>query len=422
MSIGRYQNCSDEDLRLTFPSQDAFKLLEKQIDDLAMEDFADALEDPHQGATLAIARVIPSSSSPTGLTEPSAQLRIGYVEHTISAIITRRIFQPFLFVLSDRLRSADQLFVEMSQNLKRKSTRREALWRQRTLHAAFTAAGAKRSINRIATSIVDEIIDAVKPFANRARWQHVTATVRRIVKTAAETWRYARLESSLIIASMDQSDIIQASGAEATQRPDLSHTSEPGRRVLLSLFPTIRREALHESLQGELKPEDQGCVYSPGRLLHADDSQLLSCGADSSSWHEAKASPRSSSNSYHSVEMGSVKGPRPQSPLIPPSTIPKPVLADEEQDMSRLHENHHGRRELQTNKPASISRNDSIGLATEGDREEVSKGSGTPGRHSSPRSVSDEKGRSEDKAHAAGIPDWGGAGGSPLAMGTAAAG
>ena len=107
---------------------------------------------------------------------------------------------------------------------------------------------------------MDEIVEAVKPFANRARWQHVTAEVRRIVKTAAETWRYARLESPLIIASMDQSDIIQAFGTEATQRPDLNHTSGPGRRVLLSLFPTIRREARHESLQRDFKAEDQGCV------------------------------------------------------------------------------------------------------------------------------------------------------------------
>ena len=99
------------------------------------------------------------------------------------------------------------------------------------------------------------------------------------------------------------------------------------------------------------------------------------------------------------------------------------MLADQEQDMLRLNGNPHERREPRTNKPAPIPRSNSVGLVTEGYQEGTSKDSGTPSRHSSPRgSVSDGKGRSEDKARAAGIPDWGGGGGSPLAMRNAAEG
>ena len=343
---------------------------------------------------------------------------MAYVEHTISAIITRRIFEPFLFVLSGRLRPADELFVEMSQNLKRKSIRREALWRQRTLHAAFTAASAKQSINRIATRIVDEIIDAVKPFAQRARWQHVTAAVRHIVKTAAETWRYARLESPLIIASMDSADITRTLGGETAQCPDGAQTFESGRRVLFSLFPTIRREAIREGLPGEFRPEDQGCVYSPGRVLYADNAD---CGPDASSLHAAQSHPPSSSNSYHSIETVSARGSRPQSPLVPLSQGSKATLADPAQSESGLDEQSDGRQERKTNTPASPPPDTNIALASEGekeeDKEEASNRSGPPSRHSSPRiSVSDHAGQSE--GNTASIPDWGHAGGSASVMKT----
>lgn len=390
---------------------DAFQHLEKQITNLAQDDFAAALEDSHEEATRAVAKAMPFSSSHI---EPSAQLRMAYVEHTVSAIITRRIFEPFLFVLSGRLRPADELFVEMSQNLKRKSVRREALWRQRTLHAAFTAASAKQSINRIATRIVDEIIDAVKPFAHRARWQHVTVAVRHIVKTAAETWRYARLESPLIIASMDSDDITQGVRGEIAQHPGHAPASESGRQVLFSLFPTIRREAIRESLPGEFKSEDQGCVYSPGRVFYADN---VDGGPDAPSLHAAQSPPASSSNSYHSIETGSARGSLPHSPLVPASTGPKAVVADVARSESRLDDRSDGEQDHKTNKPAPPPPDTSITLASEGDKQEASSRSGSPSHQSSPgSSVSDRADQPAEKA--ASIPDWSGAGESIPVMKT----
>lgn len=165
----------------------------------------------------------------------------------------------------------------MSDQLRKKSTRREALWRQRTLHAAYTISSAKQSINKIAAYIVDEVVDAIKYFTNHHRWEQVTVAVRRIIKTAAETWRYARLEVAMITAS-----------ATADDRPDFQRASNPietiangrntpdqQRQLLLSLFPIIEREAIHEDIREEKLPGGQGYIYFPGRMLYSDDPIIV---------------------------------------------------------------------------------------------------------------------------------------------------
>lgn len=199
------------------------------------------------------------------------------MEHLISTIISRRVFQPFLFTISLRRGNPDLLFQSMSDHLRKKSTRREALWRQRTLHAAYTISSAKQSINKIAAYIVDEVVDAIKYFTNHHRWEQVTVAVRRIIKTAAETWRYARLEVAMITASAtadDRPDFQQASNlletiANGPNAPDQQ------RQLLLSLFPIIEREAIHEDIREEKHPGAQGYIYFPGRMLYSDDPIIV---------------------------------------------------------------------------------------------------------------------------------------------------
>jgi len=292
-------------------SQDAFKHLERQITDLAMEHFEDSPGALPEKTKRSMLGDLPPSFSKM---ESSSHLRIAFVEHTISQIVTRRIFEPFLFVLSGRLQPADALFFEMSQDLKRKSTRREALWRQRTLHAAYTASSAKQSINDIARYIVDEIVDAIKELVDRTKWEHVSAAVRRIVKTAAETWRYARLESPLIIASMDSNQIVKASdeGAGGNIEP-----LGPGKKVLLSLFPIIKREAANGGYENEFKPIDQGYVYSRGRVLYADDAVLRPYQADTRPGQVTTDATSSSTEAYTNKDPNLRKASRPQSPLVP---------------------------------------------------------------------------------------------------------
>lgn len=295
-------------------SQDAFKHLERQISDLATEHFKDdprALPEKIKRSMLA---GLPPFLSEA---ESSSHLRMAFVEHTISRIVTQRIFEPFLFVLSGRLRPADALFMEMSHDLKRKSTRREALWRQRTLHAAYTASSAKHSINNIARYIVDDIVDAIKSLVDRTKWEHVSAAVRRIVKTAAETWRYARLESPLIVASMDSNLIAKARACGSVEPPN------PGQEVLLSLFPIIRREAAYGGHENEIKPIDEGYIYSHGRVLCAGDTVPHPDQAQTQPDHTTTNAASPPTEIRTSKEPNPRKISRPQSPLVP---VPLPAM------------------------------------------------------------------------------------------------
>ena len=59
-----------------------------------------------------------------------------------------------MFSLGRRYDKADSLFSSMSHHIREKSTRKEAIWRQQTLLAAFTSSGAKQRINTAAGTVV----------------------------------------------------------------------------------------------------------------------------------------------------------------------------------------------------------------------------------------------------------------------------
>ena len=119
-------------------------------------------------------------------------LRATYVEHIISRIMTQRIFRPFLFTLGPRHEAVDEVLQELVRNIRHKSTRRAASWRQSTLRTAYTLSSAKKSINKVAATIVEEIMDEIRYFTSPNQYEQVVVAVRRIVRLAAETWRYAR--------------------------------------------------------------------------------------------------------------------------------------------------------------------------------------------------------------------------------------
>ena len=218
---------------------------------------------------------VPESFPPfLSASESANQLRALYVQHIISRMLHERIFEPFLFTLPWRLKDADLLFKEMSQKTRRKSVRREAVWRQHTLHAAYTASSAKQSINKIAAIIVDDVVDEIKYFANPSSWERVTVGVRRIVKLAAETWRYARLEREMITASFPPAipPLIEYVDENTFGVPS---TQGQQREVLLSLLPMIEREPAHECHRTTANMDDQGCIYSLGTFLSSDDPAVL---------------------------------------------------------------------------------------------------------------------------------------------------
>ncbi|KAI4193251.1 MAG: hypothetical protein LQ346_003973 [Caloplaca aetnensis] len=230
-------------------SFEAFGTLWQQISALA-EDFC---HDCPAQLPSEVARSIPSSIPHFLVDTPaSARLRIAYVQSLISNIIVHRIFQPFLFTHED----LDDTFNEWAQYLRGKSTKREAIWRQRTLHAAFSCRSSKEKINKFAGQIIDEIVVTVKPFVDKSKRAEMTSAIKQVVKTAAETWRYARIELPRITAT------------PATE------TDRGEEQQLLSLFPRIEREPSPNGFSTDAK-EDTGCVYSSGQSLSKISSAVF---------------------------------------------------------------------------------------------------------------------------------------------------
>ena len=198
-------------------------------------------------------------------------------------MVTFRVFGPFLFSLGRRYDKADSLFASMSSHIRDKSTRKEAVWRQQTLLAAFTSSGAKQRINTAAGTVVDEIVAEIKHFADPKEEEGIRIAVRRIVKLAAETWRFARLEREMIAATMPavHDDKHAFAGpeywppykADDTPITSLAGTAivdEPP-KLLLRLFPVIHREPKHENFRiSDDEQPDEGCIYHHGLALYDD--------------------------------------------------------------------------------------------------------------------------------------------------------
>jgi hypothetical protein len=264
----------DNDLiNLVTSSIDCFKELSQLIHDLSKEHFGYLPIDPPKD----ILSKIPSELPPfLDNTPASRELRCVYIQHVVSKTLTYRVFQPFLFTLGRRYDKADTFFQMLSMDIRRKSVRREAFWRQQTLKAAYTTSDAKQSINVAAAVIVDEIIDHIKHFADPKHLDSLLTGVRKIVKLAAETWRHARVERELVLATFPAPDADTANEdwvEYATDRDQKTGSKEPTRHVVLRTFPRIIREASHEDFaNGEERASS--CVYSQGSVLYSD-SQVI---------------------------------------------------------------------------------------------------------------------------------------------------
>lgn len=260
-------------------SIDAFSQLRRQIVQLSEEHFQNLPIAPPNDV---LARVPPGIPSFLANTDASRRLRQAYVQHVVSSVLTYRIFHPFLFTLGRRYDGADILFQDMSRKLRYKSIRKECVWRQHTLHAAYSVSSAKQSINKVATVIIDEIVNQIKHFADPKYLERIMTAVRRIVKAAAETWRYARLERELITARLPAAedndepigDWFESDYPQPRPEGARSREGKP-RRVLLRLLPIICREPTHEELRDDPKVHDNGCVYSYGVALFSDSPAVI---------------------------------------------------------------------------------------------------------------------------------------------------
>ncbi|CAG8904071.1 unnamed protein product [Penicillium egyptiacum] len=267
------------DLRNTKGDQfflDCFTELSQLIHNLSKEHFGYLPIDPPKD----ILSKIPSELPPfLDNTPASRELRCAYIQHIISKTLTFRVFQPFLFTLGRRYDKADTFFQMLSMDIRRKSVRREAFWRQQTLKAAYTTSDAKQSINVAAAVIVDEIIDHIKHFADPKHLDSLLIGVRKIVKLAAETWRHARVERELVLASFPAPDAESVSNEgwlEYAANKDQKNTpsNEPTRHVVLRTFPRITREAAHEDFASD-EEKATGCTYSQGVVLYSDSPIIM---------------------------------------------------------------------------------------------------------------------------------------------------
>jgi serine/arginine repetitive matrix protein 2 len=218
-------------------------------------------------------------------------VRAAYVAHTVSKLITYRVFGPFLFSLGRRYDKADSLFSSMSHHIRDKSTRKEAIWRQQTLLAAFTSSGAKQRINTAAGTVVEEIVNAVKHFADPREEEGIKIAVKRIVKLAAETWRFARLEREMINATMPAllDEEHQFTGPEywppyESYKPEgtligslagTTPAADEQPQLLLRLFPVIWRESKHENFHTDGEKPDAGCIFHHGLALYDDAEPVV---------------------------------------------------------------------------------------------------------------------------------------------------
>ncbi|KAL4737566.1 hypothetical protein BDV11DRAFT_153041 [Aspergillus similis] len=259
---------------------DCFDQLQRLIVTLSKEHFSYLPIDPPQEV---LSKLPPELPSFLDNTPASRELRSAYVQHVVSKILTYRIFHPFLFTLGRRYDKADILFQMLSMDIRRKSVRREAFWRQQTLKAAYTTSDAKESINVVAAVIVDEISNSLKHFADPRRMDGLLTSIRKIVKLAAETWRHARVERELIIAALPAPEDGSVPGEDWEEygipKENASGRASPkatdfARHVVLRPFPRIIREAAHEDFVG-----DEGkaipCTYSRGSVLYSDSPIIL---------------------------------------------------------------------------------------------------------------------------------------------------
>lgn len=260
-----------------FSSTDCFNQLSQLIYDLSQEHFAYLPIDPPKDILSKIPSELPSflDNSPA-----SRDLRCAYIRHVISKTITYRVFQPFLFTLGRRYDKADTFFQMLSMDIRRKSVRREAFWRQQTLKAAYTTSDAKQSINVAAAVIVDEIIDHIRHFADPKHLDSLLIAVRKIVKLAAETWRHARVERELVLAlfpAPDSEDVSNEQWMEygVTKETSPVQKSDPTRHVVLRTFPCVVREAAHEDFAFASGERASPCTYSPGEVLFSDSPVIM---------------------------------------------------------------------------------------------------------------------------------------------------
>lgn len=267
---------------------EAFGQLAEQIVSISREGFVELPETLPREKMVLIPAEVPGFMD-TGAA--AREIRSCYIQHTISSILFARIFRPFLFTLGRRYGGVDTFLQSLSTSIRQKSERREAAWRQTSLRAAYTVSKAREAINVVAAVIVDEIMDEIKYFAHFSQWSVIVLAVQRIAKSAAEIWRWARVERELIKPVLPEIGTDETTECQWTE-PELDVSGEVpvrttcgARQVILYLLPHIVRESIHEGFlaSGE-SAENRPCIYLQGKALFSDSSVVITRRRELGAW------------------------------------------------------------------------------------------------------------------------------------------
>jgi hypothetical protein len=220
---------------------------------------------------------------------------LSFIVHALCKIIVEMIFTPFLFGVDAGTDDKDSTFSNMSEQLKSRSTKKEAMWRQSTLLAHFSSPEAKQRINTAAVAVVQAMLAVVQPFLGPDETDDVRNKIRAIVKLATETWRYSRLERERIYAIFPPNGQTAEEDSKVAFWPAQSFdpakypvnavkplfegkpdSNGEDRTLVLRLLPVIRREPIDEAFKASAaEKNDRGSVYSYGLALYDDAPPVI---------------------------------------------------------------------------------------------------------------------------------------------------
>ncbi|KAI5306888.1 hypothetical protein KEM56_006587 [Ascosphaera pollenicola] len=258
-----------------------FSKLQTMVVNFSKENFGHISSPPSSSILEKIPASIPSFLDNTA---SSRELRAAYVQHVVFKILVRRMFTPFLFTAEGNPDNSpiSEYLATLSSNIARTSARRESIWRQHTLKAAYSVPGAGPLANEVAFRLVKEIMDELRHFSDPTQTEVMYSGARRIVKLALETWRLARIERIRIHAVMP---LIEGDVDSGTYEEfDFVNGSVPNRntnrrQILLQTAPRIYRESAHKDiLQGlvaeHVKNLSNESIYLTGTNLLKDSNPV----------------------------------------------------------------------------------------------------------------------------------------------------
>ena len=211
----------------------------------------------------------------TSDTDAGRQLRAFYIQHKVFHVLTRRIFQPFLFTLGCRCGGVDAFLQKLSLGIRSKSERREGAWRQITLRTAYAGAQAKKAIHLVAHKTAEEILCEIKWFADEDKWSSLAYSVRCVVKAAAELWRFARLERELVTVSMPSDASLAREGQCDLDSKSTQAREETERTLVLAVTPHVARAAVHKDYLPQGTSEKGPMTFLQGLALCNDSDVIL---------------------------------------------------------------------------------------------------------------------------------------------------